>query len=91
MDWSIQDVREGGTVAYRLDFPVEMKMHPVFHVSLLQPWVSSDRLQPAPFRLLVDGQTVWKLERIIDHRLGARNNHREFLIRWERSDQSNDP
>ena len=79
-----------GIVAYKLDLPFDMQKYPVFHVSLLQPWVSSGRLQSPPPRLLLDGQTVWTVDRIIDHRAGARKNLWEFLIRWEGYDKSND-
>ena len=79
-----------GNVAYRLDLPSEMKMHPVFHVSLLKPWVEGDRQQPPPPRLLMDGQLVWTVDRILDHRSGKRKNLKEFLVRWEGYDKAND-
>ena len=79
-----------GTVAFKLDLLLDMQKYPVFHVSLLQPWISSGRLQPPPPRLLPDGHTVWTVDRIIDHRVGARKNLWEFLIRWEGYGEGND-
>ena len=66
-----------------------MKMHPVFHVSLLKPWKESGRLQPPPPRLLL-GQLLWTVDRILDHRTGEWEDLKEFLIRWEGYDKGND-
>ncbi len=41
-----------GPVAYLLDLPVSDKMHPMFYVSLLQPWRDDGRLQPPALRFL---------------------------------------
>ena len=79
-----------GAVAYRLHLPSDMKMHPVFHVSLLKPWAVDGRLHPPHPRLLLDGQLVWTVDRILDHREGQRKNLTEFLIRWEGYDKAND-
>ena len=79
-----------GHVACRLSLPAEMKMHPVFHMSLLKPWKESGRLQPRPPRLLLDGQLVWTVDRILDDRTGEREDWKKFLIRWEGYDKAND-
>jgi len=79
-----------GPVAYLLDLPASEKMHPVFHVSLLQPWRDDGRLQPPPPRFLPSGDTVYTVEKILDHRTGKRKNLKEFLVRWEGYDPVND-
>ena len=82
-----------GKVAYRLALPVELKMHPVFHVSLLKLVRQDQRLQPPPPRVLLNGDVVYTIDRILDHRKtrkGKRKNLKEFLIRWEGFDSTHD-
>jgi hypothetical protein len=74
-------------LAYRLELPPSMKMHPVFHVSLLKPYHPSGRVQPPPPPLLLtseDGE-IFHVEAILDHR---RKKHRgryrnEYLVSWK--------
>ncbi len=79
-----------GPVAYRIDLPASMTMWPVFHVSLLQPWREDGRLQPPPPKVLLNGETVFTVEKILNHRTGRRKNMKEFLVRWEGYDPAND-
>ena len=82
-----------GKVAYRLALPVELKMHPVFHVSLLKPVKKDQRLQPPPPCVLLNGDVVFTVDRILDHRKtrkGRQRNLTEFLIRWEGFDKTRD-
>ena len=82
-----------GKVAYHLALPVELKMHPVFHVPLLKPVKQDQRLQPPPPRVLLNGDVVYTIDRILDHRKtrkGKRKSLKEFLIRWEGFDSTHD-
>ena len=79
-----------GSVAYRLDLPAELKWHPVFYVSMLHPWTESKRLQAPPQGLLLNGQQVWTVNRILDHCAEKRRNLKEFKIRWEGFEEAND-
>lgn len=68
-------------VAYELHFPAEMgSVHPVFHASLLKPFVSSERQQISPPPVLVDGEEEYEVEAIIGHRYNR--NKLEYLVRW---------
>lgn len=72
-------------VAYRLDLPSGTRMHNVFHVSLLRPYVSSDRTPRPPQPDIVDGELEFEVEAILDHREVKHKRHRKrfFLIRWK--------
>jgi hypothetical protein len=63
-----------------------MKIHPVFHVSLLEP-ASSGPLpsqlasQPEPPPVIVDDQQEWEVEEILDSRLFGRNRQLKYFVR----------
>ena len=83
-------VEKVGKVAYCLALPVELKLHPVFHVSLLKPMKKDQRLQLPPPRVLLNGDVVFSVYRTLDHRKTqkGRRNLTEFLIRWEGFDKT---
>jgi hypothetical protein len=79
------------SVAYELDLPVTMKIHPVFHVSKLRKYVPSDPemfptrqhvIRPPPD--MVDGQEEFEVEEIVDKRIRRtrRNQVAEYLVKW---------
>ena len=70
-----------GTLAYRLELPASMRIHPVFHVSLLQPYREDGRVQPPPPPFYVGKQLAYTADRILDHkavRRGCREEHERF-------------
>ena len=71
-------------VAYRLQLPANLKIHDVFHVSLLKPFLSDGRYQAPPPPVSVDGELEYELECILnhrDHRVG-RGSYRQYLVSW---------
>ena len=66
-----------GTQAYRLSLPKQIAaIHPVFHVSLLEPYRYSDGVTPPPLK--VEGQEEYEVDEVIDK--GYRNSRIEYLV-----------
>lgn len=72
-----------------------MRMHNVFHVSLLKPYRRDGRVQPPPIPIVVDGEEWFTVERILSHRdievnIKRRTKHspaktkqlRQYLVKW---------
>ena len=73
-----------GTQAYRLQLPPSLKVHPVFHVSLLDRYAESDipsRIQPPAPLVIVDSQLEFEVEEILDSRL--MRNRLFYLVKWK--------
>jgi RNase H-like domain found in reverse transcriptase/Reverse transcriptase (RNA-dependent DNA polymerase)/Integrase zinc binding domain/Chromo (CHRromatin Organisation MOdifier) domain/Retroviral aspartyl protease/Integrase core domain len=73
-----------GMVAYRLSLPSHVKIHPVFHVSLLKPYRSDGRVQPPPPPVLLNEDLAYHVERILTHRERkyGKTLRKEYLIKW---------
>ena len=61
-----------GSRSYKLELPSTMRIHPVFHVNLLEPY-KEDKIQDRQAKeippIVVDNQHEWEVEQIIDSRI----------------------
>ena len=74
------------SLAYELQLPHTMKIHPVFHVSLLRPHRESDipgRKPSEPAPIEVDGEEEYKVLEIRDSRHYGRWCKLQYLVRWK--------
>ncbi|SOV08098.1 uncharacterized protein UDID_17285 [Ustilago sp. UG-2017a] len=74
--------------AYRLQLPPSMKIHNVFHVDRLEPYVANtipNRVQPPPPPVEVESDLEYEVEQILDSKVDHRYRDPLFyLVRWAR-------
>jgi hypothetical protein len=74
-----------GTRSFRLDLPASMsRIHPVFHVSLLEPFQDNTipgRQAPPPPPIEVEGQIEYEVESVLDSRWHYRKL--QYYVDWK--------
>ena len=66
-------------LSYELDLPADMKIHPVFHASMLQPCDQSIQLQTKPTPVEPDEE--YKVEGILGKKTISGTAH--YLVKWK--------
>ena len=80
--------------AVKLDLPPLMRVHPVFHVSLIKPYHQPpDPVLVQPLAFDHDGAPLWEVESILDERShtpstqrkgkGKPKTRKEYLVKWK--------
>jgi len=78
-------VKKVNDVAFKLKLPEKWKIHPVFHISLLEPVDGNPfpiqvRLPPEPE--IIEDEVEFEVERIVGYRL-FRNKTPQYLVKWK--------
>ena len=82
--FKVLEVVGDGELAYRLELPPQMRIHPVFHVSLLDPYRESrlpGRVQPPPPAVEVEGELEYIVARVLDSKV--ERGRLKYLVDWE--------
>jgi hypothetical protein len=70
-----------GNVAYKLELPAHLRVHPVFHASLLEKYHSDGRYQPPPLPVEIDGMPEYEVSAIKGKQVDA-HNRVKYLVSW---------
>ncbi|SPC65294.1 related to transposon-encoded proteins with TYA, reverse transcriptase, integrase domains in various combinations [Ustilago sp. UG-2017b] len=72
--------------AYRLQLPPSMKIHNMFHVDRLEPYVANpipNRVQPPPPPVEIESDMEYEVEQVLDSKVDHRYSDPLFyLVRW---------
>ncbi len=65
-------MKQNNVVAFQLKLPSSMTIHPMFHVSLLEPYHASTilgRIHDPPLPIEVDGEDEYEIVDILDSKI----------------------
>lgn len=77
--------KQNGPVTYTLKLPPDAKIHPRFHISLLEPANPETPLQQT-FHYETEEENEYEVEKILAQR--GNNHQKEFLVKWLGYDHS---
>src|SRR5438046_6161613 len=70
--FKILEVVSESQMAFKLELPPQMRIHPVFHASLLEPYKANTlpgHIQPAPPPILVESGLEYVADRVLDSKI----------------------
>ena len=76
-------IAEISKTAYKLELPTDLRIHPVFHVSLLKPYKESNEFEreiPPPPVFISENSQEYEVEMILDKRTIRKKP--QYLVKW---------
>jgi hypothetical protein len=76
-------IKKISPVSYKLDLPKEIRIHPVIHVSELEPFYEDHfgRKKEPPPPIIIDNEEEYEVEKILDKR--KHYGKTQYLIKWK--------
>jgi hypothetical protein len=77
-------IKRIGEVNYKLELPDNYRIHNVFHVALLSPYITTPeygRPYEMPPPDLIDGEEEWEIESVINSR--KHRNKIQYFVKWK--------
>ena len=69
--------------AYKLKLPQIYHIPPVFHVSLLEPFIQGANEELTEQQIIeIEGELHWIVESVLAHRDNTKTKRREYLVKW---------
>ena len=78
-------IEEISPVVYKLRLPKAWRIHDIFHASLLTPQVTTAEYripEEPPLPELVDGESEFEVENILQHKFVGRKKEIRYLVQW---------
>jgi hypothetical protein len=77
-------VQKVGPVSYKLEMDPGWRVHPVFHVSLLELYKGDGRIRPPPPPIELESALEYEVEAIEKHRTTGRKRPKtSYLVSWK--------
>jgi hypothetical protein len=78
-------IKRVGSRAYKLDLLPNVKTHPVFHISLLEPAQPTTKaigrhIQPSPLPIILDDEEEREVEEVVDSR--CHPGKIQYRVKW---------
>ena len=67
--------------AFKIELPPAYKIHPVFHVSLLERYHGDNPEVAEPESIEVDGEEEWEIDAILEHKIIK--GEMKYYVRWQ--------
>jgi hypothetical protein len=77
-------VQKVGLVSHKLEMNPGWRVHPVFHVSLLELYKTDGKIRPPPPPIELEGALEYKVETVLKHRTTGRKRPKtSYIIQWK--------